>query len=162
MKPLISTIVIIILVNFTSCTSTKNLEGSYRSNFTVLGFFVTRIKLNSDRTFEYLFHGDMISDTATGNYRIKGHKLILTYHSRPIDTSGLAYLQNIGLKLDESLNLKSDAGLPHIFYIGQDKLFGSFQDGKIVRKAVGYSKRKKYLLFGSHYYKRKYYLKRVN
>ena len=162
MKLLTSTIFIIPLIGFISCTSTKNLAGSYRSNFADLGFFVTRIKLKSDSTFEYRFRGDMFSDTATGKYNIEGRKLILTYDPRPIDTSGLAYMRSIGFKLDEPLSLKSDAALPHVFYIGQDKLFGSYQDGKIVRKAVGYSKRKKYLLFGSHYYKRKHYLKRVD
>ncbi|MBC7391684.1 MAG: hypothetical protein H7329_20990 [Opitutaceae bacterium] len=145
-----------------SCSSTQNITGSYRSNFAELGFFSTRIKLKPDNTFEYRFRGDLIFDTATGKYRIDRRKLILTYDPRPIDTSGLSYMRSVGFKLDEPLNLKSDAGLPHVFYIGREKLYGSYQDGKIVRKAVGYSKRKQYLFFGTHYYKRKHYLKRVD
>jgi len=161
MKFFIRTIFIIALFGFTSCTTTKNLEGSYRSNFADLGFFVTRIKLKSDSTFEYRFRGDLISDTATGKYNIEGRKLILTYDPRPIDTSGLAYMRSIGFKLDEPLNLKSDAALPHVFYLRGNKLFHSLQDGKIVRRATKFNKRKKYLFFGSHYYKRKWYLAKV-
>ena len=161
MKFFITTIFIIELFGFTSCTSVKNLEGTYRSNFADLGFFVTRIKLKFDRTFEYRFRGDLISDTATGKYKIDGRKLILVYNPRPIDTSGLAYMRTIGFKLDEPLNLKSDAGLPHVFYIKANKLFHSLQDGKIVRRATKYNKRKKYLFFGTHYYKHKHYLTKV-
>jgi hypothetical protein len=81
---------------------------------------------------------------------------------RPIDTSGLAYMRSIGFKTD-SLTLKSDAGLPHIFYIKDNKLYSSYQgNGKIVKRARKYNKTKKYLLFGSHYYKKKLYLKQVD
>ena len=70
-------------------------------------------------------------------------------------------MRSIGFKLDEPLILKSDAGLPHIFYLRGNKLFHSLQDGKIVRRATKFNKRKKYLFFGSHYYKRKWYLAKV-
>ncbi|MFC4231406.1 hypothetical protein ACFOW1_05860 [Parasediminibacterium paludis] len=103
----------------------------------------------------------MISDTATGKYQIEGGKLILAYDPRPIDTSGLSYMRSIGFKLDEPLNLKSDAGLPHVFYLRNNKLFHSLQDGKIVKRATKYNKRRKYLFFGSHYYKRQWYLTKV-
>jgi hypothetical protein len=35
------------------------------------------------------------------------------------------------------------------------------ETGKKVTTARGYSKRKKYWLFGSHYYERKYYYQRI-
>ena len=149
-------------VGLFSCQTQKNISGNYRSNFADLGFFITRIKLKQDSSFEYRFRGDMISDTATGKYKIDKRRLILTYDPRPIDTSGFAYLRTIGFKLDNLVNLKSDAGYSHIYYIRNDKLYGSLQDGKIVRKAVRYSKRKKYLFFGTHYFKHRHYLKRID
>jgi hypothetical protein len=162
MKFLNFIIIVAALLGLISCSSTKNIAGAYRSNFADLGFFVTRIKLKPDSSFEYRFRGDLMFDTATGKYRLDRRKLILTYDPRPIDTSGLSYMRSIGFKFNEPFNLKSDVGLPHVYYIGHHKLFGSYKDGKIVRKAEGYSKRKKYLLFGTNYYKRKHYLKRVN
>jgi len=162
MKVISSTLLQLVLLGLFSCSSTLNIPGTYRSNFADLGFFMTNIKLKSDSSFEYRFSGDMIFDTATGRYHIKHRRLIFTYDPRPIDTSRLANLRRMGFKLDSTLNHpKSDAGLPHIFYIRDSKLFSSIEDGKIVKRAMTYNKTKKYLFFGSHYYKRKWYLRQV-
>lgn len=146
------------LLALVSCSSTKNISGTYRSNFADLGFFVTTMKLKSDSTFEYRFRGDMIFDIANGQYKVHGRKLILTYNPSPVDTSSLASLRKMSIKLNFSA-LRSDANRTHIFYIRHKKLYSSYQDGKIVRKAFGYSKRKKYLFFGTHFYKHRNYLK---
>jgi hypothetical protein len=124
--------------------------------------FITKVTLKSDSSFEYRFRGDLIFDTATGRFKIDQRKLILVYDPRPIDTSGLATMRSMGFKLDSPLTVKSDAGLPHIFYIRRNKLFHSRRDEEIVRRATKYNKRRKYLIFGSHYYKRKWYLKHVD
>ena len=150
-----------VFIGLISCNTTLNIPGTYRSNFADLGFFVTNIKLKSDSSFEYRFRGDLIFDTATGRYKIEKRKLILTYDPRPIDTSGLSYMRSIGFKIDSPSTSKSDAGLPHIFYIRNKKLYGSYQDGKIVKRATTYHKTRKYLFFGNHYYKKKSYLKQV-
>ena len=47
------------------------------------------------------------------------------------------------------------------YYLRKDKIFFSKENGRISRKAFGYSKRKKYIIFGSHYYNRKHYLKKT-
>lgn len=150
-----------IILGFTSCISKPNISGIYRSNFPTLGFFVTEIRLKSDSSFEYFFHGDMISDTATGHYKVNRRKLILAYNPVPIDTSGFKYCRDLGLKLDVN-DLKSDENLPHVFYIRQNKLYSSYRENRIVRKAFGYSKRPKYFIFGTHFYKHKYFLKRID
>ena len=155
------TLLLTVFIGLISCNTTLNIPGTYRSNFADLGFFVTNIKLKSDSTFEYRFRGDLLFDTATGNYEIKKRKIILTYDPKPIDTSGLSYLRSIGFKIDSSVTSKSDAGLPHIFYIRNRRLYNSYQDGKIVRRATTYHKTRKYLFFGTHYYKKKWYLKQV-
>ena len=148
-------------LGLTSCSSMKNITGTYRSNFADLGFFVTNIKLKSDSTFEYRFRGDMISDTASGHFKVYRRKLILAYNPTPVDTSGLASLRDMGIKVNVS-DLRSDANRTHVFYIRHHKLYGSYQDGEIVKKAFGYSKRKKYFLFGTHYYKHRNYLRRID
>lgn len=155
------TLLLTVLIGLIACNTTLNIPGSYRSNFADLGFFVTTIKLKSDSTFEYRFRGDLLFDTATGNYEIKKRKIILTYDPKPIDTSGISYLRSIGFKIDSSVTSKSDARLPHIFYIRNSRLYNSYQDGKIVRRATTYHKTRKYLFFGNHYYKKKWYLKQV-
>ena len=107
---------------------------------------MTRLKLKPDSTFEYRYRGDMMFDTATGHYTIGGKKILLTYDTVPAD------------KLDLSRNNNHSL---HVYYIGHDKLFESYQDGKIARRATRYNKRKQFIIFGSHYYKRKWYLKRM-
>ena len=161
MKRNIFYILIVNTIVLVSCISTKNFVGTYRSNFAELGFFITRLKLNSDSTFEYKFRGDMIYDTASGHYRVYHRKLILTYYPRPLDTTGLAFMDSVANKIGIELSASFDDKRPHIYYLGNKKLFESIKDGIIVKKAFGYSKTKKYLLFGSHYYKHNHYLMQV-
>jgi hypothetical protein len=142
-----------------SCNSERNITGTYRSNFAEMGFFSSKLKLKPDSSFEYYFRGDLIFDTATGNYCISKRKLILTYDQTPIDTSQFVYLRALGFNFDTPQ--RSDENHSHIYYIRKNKLYVSFQDGKIVRKAHGYSERKKYVLFGTHYFKMRYYLNRI-
>ena len=49
-----------------------------------------------------------------------------------------------------------------VLSIGHNKLFVCDSTDNVVRKQFGYSKRRQYLLFGKHWYKRQYYLKRVD
>lgn len=157
-----SIILLSLSLGLISCSSTKNINGTYRSNFADLGMFITKVVLKNNSSFEYRFSGDLIFDTATGRFTIEHRKLILIYGPRPIDTSGLSTMRSLGLKLDSPLILKSEASLPHVFFIRKNKLFNSYQDEHIIKRATKYNKTKKYLLFGSHYYKRKWYLKRVD
>jgi hypothetical protein len=46
--------------------------------------------------------------------------------------------------------------------VGDDKLsMVNFETGKKMKKAVAYNKRKKYILFGTHYYKKRWFLLRT-
>jgi hypothetical protein len=143
-----------------SCSSKRSIVGTYRSRFATLGFFVTTLKLKSDSSFDYTFVGDLISRKATGSYVMYKRKLILAYNLTPLDTGTLKSYKELGLHVSDSL--KNETGYPHVFYWGNNKLFDSWQDGKIVRRTKTYHKQKEFLLFGSHYYKKKYFLKRVN
>lgn len=46
------------------------------------------------------------------------------------------------------------------YLIGNNKLLVCDTSGRAVKKQFGYSKRRQYLLFGKHWYKRRYYLLR--
>ncbi|HLA52553.1 MAG TPA: hypothetical protein VK618_04585 [Flavitalea sp.] len=49
------------------------------------------------------------------------------------------------------------------YFIGHKKLFSThIATGKKVSRAARYSKKKKFVLFGSHYYKRKWYLRKLH
>jgi hypothetical protein len=49
-----------------------------------------------------------------------------------------------------------------IFCIDDNKIFTvNFETGKEIKKAVVYNERKKYIIFGTHYYKRKFFLQKV-
>ncbi|MVN23558.1 hypothetical protein GO621_18720 [Mucilaginibacter sp. HMF7410] len=151
--------VLLIVFGFFSCSSKRNVAGTYRSNLADLGFYITTVKLKTDNSFEYSFRGDLISNKATGHYRVNKRKLYLVYDFTPVDTSVLSSYKKLGINVTDSL--KNENSYPHVFYLGKNKLFMSWQDEKIIRQVKVYHKRKKYLLFGSHYYKKKYYLKKI-
>ena len=149
-----------ILFGLISCVTTKNIAGKYGTNFADMGFFGTTIKLKQDSTLEYMFGGDMIHHHITGHYKIYDHKVYMVFDKEILDTNFA-----LGLFFPDTLYktvFKGDTILYQSFcYIGHNKLFFAHaQTGKKITKARRYNKRKKYLLFGSHYYKRRWYLKR--
>jgi hypothetical protein len=145
-----------------SCNSTKNIAGTYKTNFADLGFFGTTIRLNQDSSLQYVFQGDLIYDSTTGHYSIYNNKVYIIFDRELPDRNKLYYrFNNMPLKI-----ATTSGGTIHyqIFcYIGHNKLFSSdIETGRKVTKARRYNKRMKYIFFGSHYYKRRWYLKRVD
>ena len=51
-------IVIAAILTFSNSFGQDSIVGCYSSNFAIIGWFGTHIKLNQDLTFEYLFAGD--------------------------------------------------------------------------------------------------------
>ena len=144
-----------------SCSSTKSIVGTYRSNFAVIGFFGTKINLMKDSTFGYRMRGDMMGDTANGKYRIHNHFLILTYDPPIIDTTLYSKYGKDAVVLSQALT--SSLSRPKQFYIGHNKLFVTDSLSNVYKKEQGFSRHKKYLFWGQHYMtKRKYYLKRID
>ena len=158
---LIASTFLFLLCGLFSCSSTENLAGKYRSNFVVHGFFVTRINLNADSTFGYRMSGDLIFDTSSGHYKIKKDYLILYHEPFNLDTVDYSKYGKEAVLLSNALSTNNHLNGPHRYVIGDNKLFVCDSSGKIVKKQFGYSKRRKYLLFGKHWYFRRYYLKRV-
>lgn len=146
---------------FSACHSTTNISGTYRSNFAIMGYFSTKIKVNSDSTFTYRMLGHMMYDTANGKYKINGNLLILNYAPKVIDTTLHSINNRNAILLSEGLI--NSGSRPHQFYLRTNKLFEADSSGHIFRREQVFSKHKKYLFWGSPYIKRKrYFLKRID
>jgi hypothetical protein len=161
LKPLINVLVLPFMVMMLpSCKPNKDIAGTYRSRFAELGFFMTTIRLNHDSTLSYNFKGDLINRSAKGYFRMKGDTILLYYAWDDNDFKDiLSGLPNEAQKL-----LKDKNALEHreSYIIGCDRLLPVNQNtGKKSARAVRYHKTKKYIIAGSHYYKDKFYLKRL-
>lgn len=71
--------IFLLLLNFESVNSQTTINGCYSSNFAIIGWFGTQIKLNDDKSFEYLFSGDLFYDKIGGTYEIVKEQIILNY-----------------------------------------------------------------------------------
>lgn len=145
-----------------SCHSTKNITGTYRSNFAVHGFFVTRINLKTDSTFGYRMSGDVIYDTSWGHYKITKDCLILSHEPFPPDTSEYAKFGKEAVIASPALSTSDHLNHPRKYIVGHKKIFVCDSTGNQMKKKFGYSRRRQYFIFGKHWYKRRYFLKRIN
>jgi hypothetical protein len=142
-----------------SCNTYRNSFGTYRSNLAQPDLQIKTLILKQDSTFEYIIKGNLIYGSLFGKYQIWKNKLFL---SKIWEKTGqyrwslLERTPKILISGQDSIEYQS------IFYLGDDKLFeANFETGKKIRKAVGYNERKKYILFGTHYYKKDWYLIRI-
>ena len=150
-------ITISVIVN--SCSVNKNISGTYRSNFADLGLFVTVLKLNPDSTVGYRHSGDLIFDTAVGVYHVVDKKVFVKFQKIKTDDFGPGNIPVLQTNRNSSLPFEYD----YQYFIGHKKLFSThIATGKKVSRAARYSKRKKFVLFGSHYYNRKWYLRKLH
>lgn len=150
-----------LLLEISSCSMSNNITGTYQNKFAILGFFGTTIRLFPDSTLQYVFQGDLMYDSITGHYQVFQNKLYLNFdkEARKTDKSNYQY-DDMPLKQDifprDTIQFKIS------YYIGHNKLFPiHFKTGDKITKERKYNKRKKYLLFGSHYYNKRYYLKKI-
>ena len=154
-----------VLIFFTSCNVSQNINGKYRSNFGQLGFFVTEIELNPNKTFNYKHSGDLQYTELVGIYKVTNKKLYLRFDKLKGETDPNA-IKIIGkdtivdfekIMNSHSYELKNENGIEyHLKYkISKNKLLVyHIQTNKIVRKARTYSDAKKY-------YKKKYFLQKM-
>ena len=98
-------------------------------------------------------------DSSFGKYQIWENKLFLSKiweKTGQFRWSMLERSPKIYISDRDSIEYQS------IFYFGDNRLYyASFETGRKITKAVGYNERKKYILFGTHYYKKKWYLIRI-
>lgn len=139
---------IVAVLFLVSCSQQKKVAGCYRSNFAEMGFFGEHVHLNKDSTFDYRYAGDLINAVGHGRYYLKKDTVLLLIHrDKPKTITDI---------LAGSHNLKDTIR----FYFHNKKLFSiNIDTRKVVKYAHGYSKTKRYLLFGSKYHKMRHYLK---
>lgn len=130
---------VVLLSTIFSCNPARNVSGTYVSKFAIMDFFGTTMKLNRDSSFSYRMSGDMQYDTGAGRYRVADRYITLVFHSIA------------GTWPHE----------PARYFAGHNKLFGIGKNGRKTVRAWGYSKRRKYILLGTHWWNRKYYLKKL-
>ena len=145
-----------------SCSSRLKISGIYGSNFAVNGFLGTRINLNKDSTFGFRMRGDMMFDTSNGHYEMNGRYIFLVHQPFQPDTSEYEKYGKDAVLLSYALSTNKHLKSAEKYMIGHRKLFVCDSNGHVVKKQFGYSKRKQYLLFGNHWYKRRYFLKRLD
>lgn len=141
-----------------SCTAKRELVGTYRSNFAEVGFFITQLHLLPDGHFTQTFSGDLIRNLSDGSYHTEGNRLILDYKSKSVDPTMVELLKAAGA---DSLNFESDSLQRDTFLIKHKKLLHIYE-GKTIRRAQRYNKVKRFVILGSHYYRRKYFLRKVS
>src|SRR5690349_19173024 len=72
-----------------SCKPAINTSRAYFSNFYELGFFSTKVRLKPDSTLQYIFAGDLIYDSTTGHYSIRGRDLYINFDKQAQDPNKL-------------------------------------------------------------------------
>lgn len=144
----------------TACRTSRDITGTYRSKFATGGFFTTKVQLNADSTLQYVFQGDLEYEKATGHYRVDGNKLYILF-DKEVPDSDRPYHQFDVMPVKSITHNGNPIDYQMSLYIGHYKLFpANINTGKKVTRATGYSKRRKYFLWGSHYFKRRYYYKK--
>ena len=132
----------------------EKIFGHYSSNVAELGFFVTKLKLNKDYTFDYEFHGDLIHQKGKGTFEILDKNVILLdfEDKNEGDGSVVDLLSSGGTKIEDKK-----------YKYKNGKLFSFHIDGYVVKRGQAYSRHKKYLFWGERYLtKRRIYLEKRN
>ena len=162
---------ILLFTLFVSCSVNNNVVGTYRSNFAELGFFVTRIELKENKTFHYVFSGDLLHTELDGKYVIENKNLYLRFdrlkgegESDVFEVNGQDTIINWekmqGVH-DYELNKENEIEYHLKYKIYKNKLFGyKLGTNKLIKKARLYSGFRKYIVFGPRYYNKKSYLKK--
>jgi hypothetical protein len=131
----------------TSCGVSKEIFGTYSSNFAVNGYHFQQIKLKSDSTLEFKYWGHMIYDTATARFSVNDKTLHLCYYPVQIDTSSWPELRKQGISLMEQQYAGLGKSAPFGLLIRGKKLFLIGNDLGIVKVRPNYKGReKKYFL----------------
>jgi hypothetical protein len=147
-----SLLLIFIIIFSSNLFGQEKIFGYYSSNVAELGFFVTKIRLNKNYTFEYEFSGDLINQTGKGTFEITNENVILLkFENEKEEDKSVAELISSGNGKIENKKYKYKNG----------KLFQFHIDGYVVKRGQAYSRHKRYLFFGERYLtKRRIYLKK--
>jgi len=106
--------------------------------------------------------GDMMFDTSNGNYKVDNKYVILNHEPFKPDTSEYEKYGKDAVLLSQALSTNNHLGSREKYFLGHEKLFICDTSGRVIKKQFGYSKRRQFLLFGKHWYTRRYYLKQLD
>jgi len=157
-----------------SCNISSKIPGNYSTRLPSQGFFGTYIKLNSDSTFFYQFSGDLIRNNGIGTYSIDKRLVKLTYTPSSYDTLWLGVREDTVWSVDRKFVRIDTVGIPlkvldtamvenrpTRFHYRNNRLFHVNKEGDVYNgKGFVYSPRRKFLLFGTHYFNRRNPLRR--
>ena len=111
----------------------EKIFGYYSSNVAELGFFVTKIRLNKNYTFDYEFSGDLIHETVKGKFEILNRNVILLKFDKEKEVEkSVAEILSSGNTEIENKKYKYKNG----------KLFPFHLDGYVVKRGQAYSRHK--------------------
>ena len=147
---------ILLIIGFTaacsvSCRSTRDISGTYTSRFAVIGYFSTSIRLLSDSSFTYRERGDMMFDTSSGHYTVKGRYLILYHEPFKLDSTEVSKYGKEMVVSSYGLSINNHLAAPEKYLIKSDKLFVCNESGKVERRKYGRSRHKRFFIFGSDF-----------
>ena len=157
-----------LLIFLASCSSTKTLNGKYRSNKAELVFFITEINFKNETDFKYKFSGDLQRTELTGTYKIVDKNVYLKFNTE----KGQIESENNSLTVVEILtgnyhnfDLKNESNIDyHLKYkiIGKKLFSYRIDNGKLVTKSKYYTNTRKFLLFGPKWKTKRSYLKKIH
>ena len=148
------------LLTVMACHSSRQISGTYHSKFAEVMMFGTTIRLRPDSTLQYVFQGDLIYDSATGHYQVRGNKVFVTFDPELRDSTKLYYRFD-NMALHTAMYQGMSISYKLLLYTGHHKLFPTrVETGKKVTRERRYNRRRKFIVFGSHYYRRRFYYKR--
>ncbi len=142
-------LLLFLVFNFSIVKSQNSIAGCYSSNFAIIGWFGTNIKLNDDKSFEYLFSGDLFYDKTVGTFDVYKNCIILNFKQNT-DSLQISFSDSTGnlttSKFPKPEN-NSAQNRPSKLKIKKNKLIIYDRQGKRVRREMNSKERwQKYYL----------------
>jgi hypothetical protein len=126
------------LFTIESVLGQQSISACYSCNFTIIGWFGTRLKLNDDHSFDYLFQGDLFHDHIDGTYEIEGNLIKLNYKEERdsieytgIDSLGNSHTFLFHIPENNAVNFR-----PSKLKIQGARLILYDQEGKMIRRKM--------------------------
>lgn len=142
-------LLLLFVFSFSIVKSQDSLAGCYYSNFAIIGWFGTQIKLNDDKSFEYVFSGDLFHDKTSGTYELNKDCIILNFKQNT-DSLQLSFSDSTGNLITSKIPVPENPASqfrPSKLKIKKDKLVIYDRLGKRVRRKMNARERwQKYYL----------------
>jgi hypothetical protein len=131
-------LIFIFLIKLKSVNCQNSITGCYSSNFAIIGWFGTQIKFNDDKSFEYLFAGDLFYDKITGTYVVAKNQIILNYQ-KDIDSLEITITDSTGNLIPYKFLMPENSAInyrPSKLKIKGNRFLIYDRKGKIIRRKM--------------------------